>query len=367
MQLRIGSKRLLLLAVALVLPLHAVAQQDVDLADDPFGPSYDADAVFDDSVKEPDWIPSLRLDLGITHHQGLGIVDTPAIDTDLDGMLECPPNETQNPSRGNNNNHPECPGIRNINGGRIALFGTNRTAVDGATLGFGAELMGPPFENVIGDMRLLVVGGIRDMLEGNTSVVRTQANRLNVNVRIKGKFLIDKTYYAGIGGAFQLPIEGFNVKLKPSINWVKVDSQVTPFLVQGLVVGGKAINNFPRQNEVPITNHGIAPRLELDAEVYRNGPISVGLFGLFEVQYLISGPLKHTETVTSCFGHENDQVESPPGSGTFVPAPCTQIPPHGPNDPPSADNAGVVKFDYDRDPGIYYGGVGLRVSWMGGP
>lgn len=360
MQLPKVWERLLVVAVALLVPLCAAAQADADdVADDPFGPS---EALFDEGVKEPDWIPSLRLDIGIVHHQGFGMLTTPSVDADRDGIDLNGPGSNECPSATPNPTilHPECPGIVTVANRREILVGTSRTAVDGATLGVSFELLGPPIEELIGDMRVLFVGGFRDMLEGNTAVVRAQGQTPQANrVRAKGKFLIDKMYYAGIGSSFQLPVEGYNVKFKPSINWVMAESQVTPFLVQQVLVSSSATgtnNDFPRQNEVGLTNQGIAPRVELDAEVYRQGPISVGVFASFEVQYFLSGPLTHSERVTSCLNHGDD-----------LPVPCANVPKQGPNDPPTTDHQGTLQFDYDRDPLLYYGAVGLRMSWMGGP
>ena len=243
MQLPRVWERRLLVAVALLLPLHAGAQGGADPLDDPFGPSYDADELFDDGIHEPDWIPSLRLDLGILHHQGLAVLTTPGVDTDRDGIDDC---GTPSPT----NLNPECPGINTVSSRREIMTATDRTAVDGPVLGFSFELMGPPIEQIVGDMRLLAVVGYRDLLEGNTAVARAQVNNPQARgLRAKGKFLIDSMYYAGIGTSFQLPVEGYNLKLKPSINWVMMDAVVTPFLVQQVVTDASASginNNFPR-------------------------------------------------------------------------------------------------------------------------
>lgn len=338
MQLRKVSVRLLVVAVALLFPLHAVAQ-DEDVIDDPFA-DYDVEELFDETVREPDWIPSLRVEIGVSHHQGLGVLSTPRRTLDLNGDGDfVDPGE-----------YDYAAGIDNISGKRAVLVGTNQTAVDGASLGGGIEIMGPPFEDVIGDMRIFVVGGMRDMLEGNTSVVRAQTQPppfdiAKAQVRTKGKFLIDKWYYAGLGLAFQLPIEGFNIKLKPSLNYMYIEGQLTSFLVQGILnlPGGISNGDYPRQMEVGVVNHALTPRIELDAEVYKQGPIAVGVFAMFETQLIVGGDTQHEATVLSCFGDG--------------PAECANV----------DGSAGALVFQYDRDPIIYYGGIGLRLSWVGGP
>jgi len=337
MQLRKVSVRLLVVAVALLLPLHAIAQ-DEDVIDDPFA-DYDAEELFDETVKEPDWIPSLRAEIGINHHQGLGVLSTPRRTLDLNGDGDfVDPGEYDFPA-----------GIDNISGNRASLSGTSHTAVDGASLGGGLEIMGPAFEDVIGDMRLFVVGGFRDMLEGNTAVVRAQTQPppfdiAQAQVRTKGKFLIDKWYYAGLGAAFQLPIEGFNIKLKPSLNYTYIDGQFTSFLVQEVLnMPSGNTPDFPRQTEVGVINHAITPRIEVDAEVYKQGPIAVGLFAMFETQLIVAGDTEHEATVLSCYDDG--------------PAECANV----------DGSAGALVFQYDRDPIIYYGGIGIRMSWVGGP
>ncbi|MEE3330058.1 MAG: hypothetical protein VX246_04240 [Myxococcota bacterium] len=337
MQLRKVSVRLLVVAVALLFPLHAIAQ-DEDVIDDPFA-DYDAEELFDETVKEPDWIPSLRAEIGVSHHQGLGVLSTPRRTLDLNGDGDfVDPGE-----------YAFAAGIENISGNRAILFGTDQIAVDGASFGAGIEIMGPAFEEVIGDMRIFVVGGIRDMLEGNTAVVRAQTQPppfdiASAQVRTRGKFLIDKWYYGGMGAAFQLPIEGFNIKLKPSLNYMYIDGQFTSFLVQEVLNLPSGQNqDFPRQKEVGVINHAITPRIELDAEVYKQGPIAVGLFAMFETQLIVGGPTKHEATVLSCFDDG--------------PAECANV----------DGSRGALVFEYDRDSIIYYGGIGIRMSWVGGP
>ena len=334
MQLRKVLERLLAVAAVLLLvPLHVAAQDD-DVIDDPFA-NYDSEELFGEEIKEPDWIPSLRFGIGVMHHQGLGVLTTPGWDVNGDGdKLDA----------------NEQPGIQTF-AGRVDLLGTARTAYDGPPFSFGAEIMGPPFEDVIGDMRLFVTGGVRDMLEGNTAVVRKNdeppSSLVGSSLRTQGKFKIDRWYEVGVGAAFQLPIEGFNIKLKPSVNWMVMDFTYTSFLVQAIQNNPGTptpVNiNFPRTDERSDTNHLIAPRIELDGEIYRAGPISVGVYGLIETQIVIAGDTEHQAIAFSCAGN-------------------------GPNGCANIDgSAGVLQFDYDRDSIIYYGGAGIRISWVGGP
>ena len=114
-------------------------------------------------------------------------------------------------------------------------------------------------------------------------------------------------------------------------------------------------------------NQGIAPRIELDAEIYREGPFAIGFYLSVDFLVILSGPLQHSNRVNSCF---NDGEQLPQCVRVNDP---TNLPPVGPTGRPEYDgttnyfgSSGSLKFDFDRDRVTYQGSAGLRFSWMGG-
>ena len=357
MQRRKASKRLLIAAVMRLLPLRVAAEVEDDLLEEPIE-EYDAEALFDDGPGEPGWVPSFRADIGVNHQATWGQLSTPQLRaSEPDGLNS-------------------FVGVRNV-------FKIDENPIDGPALGFGFEIMAPEIEAIPGKPRPLFLFQYRDQLEGYSTVVRDQVrppptSNKNAFVRLKGNHRVENWIAFGLGAAFQLPIEGYNLKLKPSINYVKMDAVVANFLFQPVVAldPNEANNDFPRVSELPVTTHAIAPRLELDAEVYREGPLSVGFFLGLEFHFTVSGPTKHQIDVASCFS--NGQFRPP---GTMTTLPCANIEPGSPffgvnvvgGTPPGWNGTdpiypdGLSRFDLKRETLAYHANAGLRFSWMGGP
>jgi hypothetical protein len=109
---------------------------------------------------------------------------------------------------------------------------------------------------------------------------------------------------------------------------------------------------FTRTAEQASTNHGIAPRIELDAEIYRDGPLSIGFYLALDFLVVLAGPLEQQIDVASCFGD---------GGGL---TPCSRIDTPGTRD---FQSSGILSYQLARDRLTYQGTAGLRFSWMGGP
>lgn len=380
MQLRNVSKRLLGAAVMLLLPLHAMAQADEGVIDEPIQ-EYDPGAFVDEGPAEPDWIPSVRVGLGV-NHQGVDsslstapFVPSPSFaNSPLTNTLFCP----LDPSDGLR----KCPeGIIRSGGGLSFIGPTDKgNPIDGPSLQGGFEIMGPSIDSIIWKPRPFFTLDFRDQLEGKTTTVRDQTkpgnNRLVTNPftgsdikvdsspetrRIRAKGNVDQEFWllAGLGTAFQLPIEGYNVKLKPSLNYFYSRTLVEAVMFQPVRISASAFsNNFPSTAEEDVVNHGIAPRIEVDAEIYRQGPLSVGFFLALDFLYILSGPVKHQLVANGCFGDAEPQFD------------CSRVndPSRtGPADNPRFMGSGALVYDLERDRLTYQGTAGLRFSWMGGP
>jgi len=337
MQLRIVSKRLLGAAVMLLLPLQAAAQSDDDILDVEIR-EYDAEALFDDGPAEPDWIPSLRIGLGVYSQS-------------IDG-------EISNPALVNSSGVQHLPGIRRING-RSLVETTGGNPIDGPWITAGLEMMGPPISEVV---RPFFLFEYRDSLEGSSTVIREQSrppppSELRSRVRIKGNFAQKDWFLAGLGLAIQLPIEGRNVKLKPSINWFYTRGKQLTELIQPVTLDPNTGDpQFKVQDSTSVSNHGIAPRIELDAELYREGPFSVGFFIALDFMVILSGDRQSIVDAESCFG-DAFLTGNPPMR-------CRNL-----SDPtnPRFGESGTARFDLKRDRVTYGGAAGIRLSWMGGP
>lgn len=309
MQRRNVSMRLLIAVVVLLLPLGAVAQEEDELLEEPIE-EYGGGELFDE-VREPDWIPTLKVGVGVDTQFTEGTVMADQIQT--------------------------------LGPFDVSFQGTDDNPVDGPAATGAIEIMGP---EIFDGVRPFFTAGLRDQLEGGTVVSRAQAmgDLQNTRVRLTLEVLQDQWWFAGLGAAFQLPFEGYNVKFKPSINYVGLKSEVAGVIIQPILLTSSTTNDdFRQESRSAITNHGISPRVELDAEVYRQGPISVGLYAELESMILLSGPLQHDFSTNSCRSF-----------GTSTP-PCA-----------GADGStGRAVFSLERSKVIIYGGVGLRVSWMG--
>jgi len=376
MQLRNVSKRLLAAAVTLFLPLQVAAQATQGPAEEKIR-EYDANAQFDQELAEPDWIPSLRLGLGV-NHQGVAsnLKTLPFTDrisgfAHEEGIVRGPfnpegPRATQ-PDEGCV--LPFCPPLSFLG----PIDGSN--PVDGPSIAGGFEIMGPAIEDLLGKPRPFFVFDYRDQLRGSIATVREQTRFDNNrpvgcensfcideepnNKRIVAEGNVDQKFWllAGVGTAFQLPIAGYNLKLKPSLNYFYSRSVVQSILTQGIRESPTAdplTQNLTAEEHV--TNHGIAPRIEFDAEIYRDGPLSIGFFLAVDFLMILSGPLDHQVDTPSCF-IQSQNFEDADIS-------CARI--SDPNDP-AFQSSGVLSYTLERDRLTYQGTAGLRFSWMGGP
>lgn len=366
MYLRNVSKQWLLAAVTLLLPLHAFAEP-TESSDDEAIQEYNAGALFEDRP-EADWIPSLRLAIGVnTQSVESGALSTAPF-TDFTGFF-----------------HEE--GIRRSGtcgtpkGCVTPLGSPGQNPIDGPSLGIGFEIMGPSIDAVWGKPRPFVVFEYRDQLQGFTTITRDQTGPpptpLDPTPELrrmfgKGNFDQQNWFLAGAGVAFPLPIEGYNIKLKPSINYFRSNAEFEVLLVQAVAVTAaneeRRLGRFSRDT---VINQGIAPRIELDAEIYREGPFAVGFYLALDFLYILSGPVSHSIGANSCYNDGlPDTLESPSCSRVDDP---TNLPPTGPGGEPVYDGqnyygtSGKLRFDMKRSRLTYQGSAGLRFSWMGGP
>jgi len=329
MQLRKVSKRLLVAVVALLLPLHVAAQSgedafldddgglDEDLLEEPVVEE-EAMGLGEDPFAEPDWVTSLRLSFGI----------------DVQG------------ARANT----DAANVTTL-GGRVSFIGTSNFPADGAAVGGGLEIMGPPIGLLPGKPRPFLSAGLRDQVEGFTTIGREQSrgSRTSTRIRLKLDLANERWYFAGLGLAFRLPFDSFNIKFKPSVGWVMLRSMARGRLIQPTILadGRSSNSDFVRDVLVQQDQHGIVPKVEFDAEVYRRGPIAVGLFAEVEGQYFLTGEFDQRFASRSCGGRITNCaiVDATPATD---PAPF-----------------GEAQFRLRKDKYIIYGGVGLRVSWLG--
>jgi len=359
MYLRNVSKRWLIAAATLLLPLHAFAEPAQSPDDEPIQ-DYNAGALFDDDRPEPDWIPSLRLAIGVnTNSTEAGLLSTDAF-TDYEGT-------------------PFPEGLRRTGG--VTPLGTDgQNPVDGPSLGLGFEIMGPGIESVWGKPRPFVVFEYRDELQGFTTITRDQTGPpggpLDPTPELrrmfgKGNFDQQNWLLAGAGMAFQLPIEGYNIKLKPSVSYFRSNAELEILLVQRVLTSSAAETSLALFTREKVINQGIVPRIELDAEIYRTGPFAVGFYLALDFLYTLSGPVEHSVSVNSCFNDGLvDTPTSPRCSRTSDPG--NTVPTNSEGEPVyDGQNyygtSGTFRFDVKRSRLTYQGSAGLRLSWMGGP
>lgn len=363
MQLRKASKRLLGAVVMLLLPLHAAAQTTSD--GEPLEEQiqeYDPEILFEDGANEPDWIPSLRFGLGINHQGVDSSVDTLRF-TDRFGVTEYI--GTDGTVYDNGIYRGGADSMRTLFG---RTPGTN--PIDGPSIQFGFEIMGPEIEALLWKPRPFFTFEYRNQLEGSTTTARAQSGPPRIDgidrsprahrVRVKGDAEQLDWFLAGLGTAFQLPIEGYNVKLKPSLNYFYSRSQIEAILFQLVRTSPTDFPpNFPQTTLQEVDNHGIAPRLELDAEIFREGPLAFGFFVALDFLYILGGPVKHVTDVNGCFGDAERSPNDPLG------APCSRV--NDPNNAAFYKTSGTLRYELERDRLTYQGTAGIRVSWMGGP
>ncbi|MEE2663626.1 MAG: hypothetical protein VX681_05875 [Myxococcota bacterium] len=256
--------------------------------------------------------------------------------------------------------------------------------VDGPSVAGGFEIMGPSIEGMLGKPRPFFVFDYRNQLRGPIATVREQTRFDNNrpipcdfdppcidedpnNKHITANGSVDQEFWilAGMGAAFQLPIEGYNLKLKPSLNYFYSRSSVHAELTQGIPEVSPGITVVTAEEGV--TNHGIAPRIEFDAEIYREGPLSIGFFLAVDFMLILSGPLEHRVDLASCYVQAQAFEESnlrALAKSMNPQAACARL--NDPNDP-LYQSSGALSYTLQRDRLTYQGTAGLRFSWMGGP
>jgi hypothetical protein len=237
----------------------------------------------------------------------------------------------------------------------VENFANSRnTSIDGFSLPLSAQLLAPPFESLPGSPRPFVQAGYYFFLSDEFDTLaadgpqpedfnklRTDPTRPQSRLRIELLGEPKSRWFAGFGAAFRLPVDTYEVYLKPSVNYAEERIDVTG-QITSTVADPPPIPTPTGQVEFSKTNafvdsqvvREISLGLGLDVLIGKLGPMGVGLaFDLF-ASFPVDG-----------------------GKTRFVVAnPC---------DKGGCNPAGSGAFSADVGQTQFLGSVGLRLSWLG--
>jgi hypothetical protein len=167
------------------------------------------------------------------------------------------------------------------------------------------------------------------------------------DIRVNTEGQITRMWTAGIGAAFDTPIERYPVRIRIGLDYMGEQVKMSGQLFE--VVPGPG--NVPQRTAQKVTErhiyHGIAPSVGLDIEVGRVGPLALSFMFEVQVAYLFG-----TDRVFLCknpvvFDAQGQIRECINSTQTFQ------------------RTSGRGAFFVDVEPLQVYGGLGFRVAFVG--
>lgn len=146
-------------------------------------------------------------------------------------------------------------------------------------------------------------------------------------------YRVDGSWWAGLGVDFTVPIGARHVQIKPSFDYFGESATVESLVkfvsgAQGDLANWQTVS---LQGGDSLLFHAIGPRLAVETELVRRGPVALSMYAEMAFFWVIAGERTLQFTVTG-------DLDGNPVSSTA---------------------------DFRKDPMIGQGGVGLRLSWLG--
>jgi hypothetical protein len=233
-----------------------------------------------------------------------------------------------------------------------------RDHVDGAAIPFTLELLAPAFlPELLGVPRPFVEASYSWPQESNSQVARASSGGITPNnlvldlPRMQLDVKLRHLWSTGIGVAFATELGGYPLEIRPSIHYFGQQATLT---MRSQHAGHKNANfppdppNDVRSNSVVTSAtkdevyHGVGPRLALDVEIGRRGPIAFHLISGIYFAYF-PGDVEHLQK-----GLVKGPTAGLGGNPPFTPEPI---------------GSDTYEFKFSRwQPG---GSIALRVAWVG--
>lgn len=279
----------------------------------------------------PDWIPSIGLGPGIYSRAAEGTVDgflkTGAVQLP-DLKFQCTPQAAPNP-------------------GFCIFYDNDERDIDGAALGFSAQLMGPSAVSWPLRPRPFVQGAwvrtyySRVLAESGFQPSDFDANGQEPDLQLEENADPQYLWYTGGGVALQLPFERPTF-IKLGAHYMEERLDITGRILRADQVDNVPVNMPEARHKDELTVRSVGPDIGFEIEVFRFGPIAAQLTG----DVLFSFPLNSVKNTffvdQQLTAEETAQIEA----GTQ----------------PQPDPA---EFDYDAENVHYYGTIYIRFAWLG--
>lgn len=231
--------------------------------------------------------------------------------------------------------------------GFCTFFDSDTRAVDGASIPVSGQLLGPAWESAWGKPRLLVHGGygfpLKDRVVSETGFAPSDfdSNGQNADARVRLTGEPEHFWWAGAGVALQLPVDRYPVWVKLSVSYMEEETNVVGRVDQKIGTdpdnNNAPVSDFRKEEDTLKIRH-IAPAFGLEALFARIGPVALGLSG----DFMLGIPIGSTDTKL---------VVLAPGLGV--------------DKPPGESTGGAVTFRYDGDSPWFWGGLTVRLVWVG--
>lgn len=308
-----------------------------------------------DEDLEPNWIPAITIGIALANQRGEGTL-TNSVRRAGTGILD-PGGDCPTPVTG-------C----TVNGSESIRAGV---------VNFGAQLTGPAFSDEWpGRPRLFAHAGYQHWTAPNTKIFKeanpddpfappaiTNPNLLRrlepEDWKGQGQVLgyeVEDAWWAGLGVAFTVPVPLIDrdIEVKPSFDYYGQTATVS-----GLVKHVEATPSpLPtvRNGQFDLitlaslegtTLHAVGPRLALETELYRRGPVAISMYldAMF-YWFLNDRTVQFSSQAARVQVIDNDGTQLSDG-GRFV------------------DPNAYMDVDFSQDQMLGQGGIGFRVSWLG--
>jgi hypothetical protein len=301
----------------------------------------------------PDWIPSVGFGFGIQARKAEGgfaaLLKSDSADREL---FNC---------------RASIFGI-NPDAESCDFFQQDEETVDGGTIPGGLQLLGPAWSGDLPfglSIRPLVHAGAawnfdrRLIARQGFEQPDMEVNGVEADLRAEIEGEPRWFWYTGIGTAIRLPFERPTF-LKIAGNYHEQRVNAFGRVDRGQSVGTTFLGVNRLEEEEELTIKGLGPSIGLETEVARIGPVSFG----FAADLMITFPLSGTDWSTSV-----SQVPLLTPSDLSVPGAAPCAPGQEPETPPPL-GTGVfcydnIDFNASFDNPFYFGGVQVRISWIG--
>ena len=325
----------LLGGLVLTVVLHAASAEDpADEFGDGVGVS-GTDEENEDAIDWSQWTPSVAVEMGFFSH-------------DTDNSIDFCSTHTEFKSKPLGN---DCPRIK-FPGLGVKSFTTpvrdnSSTTVDMASIPISFELLGPELKPLWLKPRPFVYAGYAFPREGTTQLSVASPEGLtpcspnpgqppcDTNAFLRSK--LDWYWFAGVGMAFEFPLWDYNVQIKPAFGYLEERLKTTAEFRELARVAG-SIQFIRNIQETDDSLRGIGPRLGLDVELGRRGPIAISIVSHAMLAFILNDRSFEFEKIT------NDGLPDP-----NFPLPRLR------------DDPWETKYDNWN----VTAGIGLRFSWVG--